>query len=161
MPRANGGERNSGSNNFQMKKLLICFCLWSGSFLHAQTVWFNIMGDPEDAAVNSVEVDPTPVSVNGSSRALRVRVSRSADRVSWDGVAYRSYVSEVIFDCAGNTARYAWIDFYSQPAWKGESHKRSVYSQSEIRPMRFTDIEPNPYQRIIRAACQTASIINN
>ena len=144
-----------------MKKLLFFLFLWSGSPLHAQTAWFNIVGDPEDAAVNTVEVDPTPVSVNGSTRVLRVRVSRSAERVTWDGVPYRSYVSEVVFDCAGNTARYAWLDFYGQPNWKGEPHKRLVYGPGETRPMRFLDVEPNPYQKIIRAACQAASVISN
>ena len=144
-----------------MKKILLLFCLWSGSFLHAQTAWFNIIGDPEDAAVNTVDVDPTPVSVNGSIRALQVRVSRSADQVSWDGVPYRSYVSEVVFDCANNSTRYAWIDFYTLPGWKGEPHKRSVYTLSETRPMEFLDVEPNPYRRIVRAACQTGSVINN
>ena len=144
-----------------MKKILLLFCLWSGSFLHAQTAWFNIMGDPEDAAVNTVEVDPTPVSVNGSIRALQVRVSRSADQLGWEGVAYRSYVSEVVFDCANNSTRYAWIDFYTLPGWKGEPHKRSVYAESETRPLQFLDVEPNPYRRIVRAACQTGSVINN
>lgn len=154
-------KENEHSNDFQMKKVFVLFCLWSGSCLQAQTVWFNILGDSADVSVNTVEVDPTPVSISANARTLRVRVSRSAERVSWEGVPYRSYVSEVFFDCANNTASYVWVDFYGQPAWKGEPRKRSVYSQSEPRPMRFLDIEPNPYQRIIRAACQTASIINN
>ena len=144
-----------------MKKLLLLFCLWSGTVLHAQTTWFNIMGDPDDAAVNTVEVDPTPVSINGAIRALQVRVSRSADQLSWEGVPYRSYVSEVVFDCASNSTRYAWIDFYTLSGWKGEPHKRAVYTLSETRPMQFPDIEPNPYRRIVRAACQTGSVINN
>ena len=144
-----------------MKKLLLLFCLWNGSFLHAQTTWFNIMGDPDDAAVNTVEVDPTPVSVNGSIRTLQVRVSRSTDQLGWEGVPYRSYVSEVVFDCANNSTRYAWIDFYTLPAWRGEPHKRSVSTQGDTRPMEFIDVEPNPYRRILRAACQTGSVINN
>ena len=144
-----------------MKKLLFFLALSTGLLAHAQTAWFNIVGDPEDAAVDTVEVDPTPVSVSGSSRVLRVRVSRSAERASWEGIPYRSYVSEVIFDCADNTARYAWLDFYSQPGWKGEPHKRSVYGTDEPRPLRFVDVEPNPYQKIVRAACQTASVISN
>ena len=144
-----------------MKKLLLLLCLWSGSFLQAQTAWFNIMGDPADAAVDTVEVDPTPVSINGAIRALQVRVSRSADQLGWDGVSYRSYASEVVFDCASNSTRYSWIDFYTLPGWKGEPHKRAVYTLSETRPMQFPDIEPNPYRRIVRAACQTGSVINN
>jgi len=156
--------QNEHSNDFHfqmMKKLFIWFCLWSGSCLHAQSDWFTIMGDPADETVNTIEVDPTPVSINGGTRIMRIRVSRSADRVNWEGVPYRSYVSEVLFDCTNNTARYILIDFYKQPAWKGEPHKQSVYSQSESHPMQFRDVEPNPDKRIIRAACQTASITNN
>lgn len=143
-----------------MKKLLLLFCLWSVS-LQAQTVWFNVMGDPADETVNTIEVDPTPVSISGETRIMRIRVSRSADRVNWDGLPYRSYVSEVLFDCTNNTARYLSIDYYRQPAWKGEPYQRSLYSQSEPRPMQFRDVEPNPYRRIIRAACETSSIIIN
>jgi len=143
-----------------MKKLLLLLCLWSVS-LQAQTVWFNVMGDPADETVNTIEVSPTPVSINGETRIMRVRVSRSANRVSWDGAPYRSYVSEVLFDCANNTARYISIDYYRQPAWKGEPYQRSLYSQGKPRPMQFRDVEPNPYRRIIRAACETDSISNN
>ena len=144
-----------------MKKLFILLCLWSSSCLQAQTAWFNVMGDPTDETVNTIEVDPMPVSISGSTRIMRVRVSRSANRLSWDGVPYRSYVSDVIFDCNKSTARYVSIDFYRLPAWKGELSKRSVYSRSEPRPMQFRDVDPNPYRRIIRAACQTASITTN
>ncbi len=144
-----------------MKKLFILFCLWCGSCLHAQTLWFNIMGDPANETVNTIEVDPTPVSISGETRIMRVRVSRSADRVNWEGVSYRSYVSEVLFDCSNNKASYVSINFYHQPAWKGEPHKRSLCPQSEPHLMQFRDVEPNPYKRIIRAACQTASIIHN
>lgn len=144
-----------------MKKLLIWLCLWACSSLHAQSDWFNVMGDPADETVNTIEVDPTPVSVSGETRIMRIRVSRSADRVSWEGIPYRSYVSEVLFDCINHTARYISVDFYSQPAWKGTPSKRSVYSPSEPRPVQFRDVEPNPYQRIIRAACHTAHITNN
>lgn len=144
-----------------MKKSFILFCLWSGLCVHAQEVWFNVLGDPADETVNTIEVDPTPVAIRGETRIMRVRVSRSADRVNWDGIPYRSYVSEVLFDCTSNTARYVLIDYYSQPAWKGEPHKQSVYPQSEPRPMQFRDVEPNPNKRIIRAACQTGSITNN
>lgn len=144
-----------------MKKLLLVLCLWSGSFLQAQTTWFNIMGEPDDAAVDTVEVNPTPVSINGAIRALQVRVGRSADQLSRDGVSYRSYASEVVSDCVSNSTRHAWIDFYTLPGWKGEPHKRAVYPLSDPRPMQFPEIEPNPYRRIVRPACQTGSVINN
>lgn len=144
-----------------MKKLFIFFCLWGFACVHAQNDWFNVMGDPADENVNTIEVDPTPVAVNSDTRIMRIRVSRSANRVNWEGTPYRSYVSEVLFDCTRHTARYILIDFYSQPAWKGEPTKRVVYSQDEHRPVQFRDVEPNPYKRIIRAACEIASITNN
>lgn len=145
----------------RMRKPFVMFCLWASICAQAQTIWFNVLGDPSDPTVNTIEVDPTPVSINGDTRIMRVRVSRSAGRVSWDGVPYRSYVSEVFFDCRSNTARYITIDFYKLPAWKGQPHQHTVYSQSQPRLMEFRDVEPNPGQRIIRAACQTASITTN
>lgn len=149
--------------------LVMCFCLYP--FLQAgaqaktqpqtQVPWFNIMGDTTDASVNTIEVDPTPLSINGHKRVMRVRVSRSADRVSWYDVPYRSYVSEVMFDCATNSARYLSIDYYRQPFWTGEPSRRAVFGADDYRAMRFLDVEPNPYQVIIRAACQTGSVTHN
>ncbi|CDS49499.1 hypothetical protein [Polaromonas sp. CG9_12] len=119
------------------------------------------MGDAADESVNTIEVDPTPVSITAETRIMRVRVSRSQDRVNWDGVPYRSLVADVLFDCPRSSARYLSIDYYRLPAWKGEPYLRRVYSQMEPRMMLFRDVEPNPHQRIIRAACRTSNIINN
>lgn len=144
-----------------MKILIIVCCLWCCTLEQARANWFNVMGDAADESVNTIEVDPTPISITGQTRIMRVRVSRSQDRVNWDGVPYRSFVSEVFFDCPNNTARYLSINYYRLPAWKGEPYLRRVYMQTEPRPMRFRDVEPNPYQRIIRAVCHTANITNN
>lgn len=144
-----------------MKILIMLCCLWSCTLAQAGTEWFNVMGDAADESVNTIEVDPTPVSITPESRIMRVRVSRSQDRVNWDGVPYRSFVSDVLFDCSQVTARYLSIDYYRLPAWKGEPYLRRVYPQTEPRLMQFREVEPNPYRRIIRAACQTSNIINN
>ena len=127
---------------------------------HAQTAWFNIMGDPADETANTIQVDPTPVSIHGAQRVMRLRVSRSADRANWDGVPYRSFVAEVLFDCLNHTASYLTIDYFSVPEWKGEP-KRLVYSHRKPQPLQFPDVLPNPRLRIIRAACQTAGIATN
>lgn len=144
-----------------MKNLFFWSCLLASFGLHAEGTWFNVLGDPADETINTIEVDPTPVSVSGETRIMRIRVSRSADRVNWEGIPYRSYVSEVLINCTDYTARYVLIDFYNLPAWKGEPLQRSLYSDSEPRPMQFRDVVPNPEQRIIRAACQTGKITNN
>ena len=124
------------------------------SVLHAQDAWFTVMGDPKDPGVNTIEVDPVPVAVQGELRTMKIRVSRSLARTSWDGVPYRSYTSTVQFDCAHKNARYLALDFYQQPLWKGESHKTSTYPEGVVRRMEFRDVTPNPTQRLIRAACR-------
>ena len=144
-----------------MKTLIMVCGLWCCTLAHARADWFNVMGDAADESVNTIEVDPTPVSITGETRIMRVRVSRSQDRVNWDGISYRSYVADVLFDCPQDVARYLSIDYYRLPSWKGEPYLRQVYPQTEPRLMQFRDVEPNPYRRIIRAACQTSTITNN
>lgn len=144
-----------------MKILIMVCCLWCCTLTHAAGDWFNVMGDAADESVNTIEVDPTPVLITGETRIMRVRVSRSQDRVNRDGIAYRSYVSEVLFDCPNSTARFLSIDYYRLPAWKSEPYQRWEYSPTEPRWMQFRDVEPNPYRRIIRAACSTSTITNN
>lgn len=149
-----------------MKKLAIVLgALVSGASLWgapaAPTTWFTVMGDPADPAVNTIEVDPTPIAANGDMRAMQVRVSRALQRTSWDGVPYRSYVSTVLFDCADKSAKYVTLAFYVQPLWKGEPHKTVTYPNEVVRPMEFRDVTPNPTQRIIRAACETGKITTN
>jgi hypothetical protein len=86
---------------------------------------------------------------------MKIRVSRSKPRTSWDGVPYRSYISTVQFDCANKSARYLSLDFYLRAAVEGKSHKTSTYPEDVVRPMEFRDVTPNPTQRLIRAACRT------
>src|SRR6188474_2040038 len=138
-----------------MKKTMLFWGLLGGaSVLHAQAAWFTVLGDPKDPALNTIEVDPVPVSVQGELRTMKIRVSRSQPRTSWDGVPYRSYTSTVQFDCANKNARYLSLDFYQQPLWQGEPHKTSTYAEGVVRRMEFLDVTPNPTQRLVRAACR-------
>lgn len=141
-----------------VKNIFTLSCIFCCTFASAQINWLTVLGDRSDPGLNTIEVDPTPVSVSESLRTMRVRVSRSVDRVSWDGVPYRSYVSEVVFDCASRTARYTSLNFYRQPLWAGESHNTSLYTKANPRAMQFLDVSPNPTARIIRAVCETANV---
>lgn len=123
-----------------------------------QTQWFTVLGDPANPAVDTIEVDPSPVSVTVEAQTMRVRVSRSTLRKSWDGVPYRSYVSDVVFDCANKKARYSALVFYMEPLWQGTSHNTSTYSRDKPRWMEFRDVRPNPNQQIIRAACESGRV---
>jgi hypothetical protein len=121
-----------------------------------QVEWLTILGDPANADANTVQVDPIPVSVAGEQRILRVRVNLAAPRASLDGIAFHSYESTVLFDCAVDTARYVEIIFYSQPVWSGAFRTVTPDAATMPRWMLFRDIEPNPKQRIIHAACGRA-----
>jgi hypothetical protein len=130
-------------------------------FARAETVWFTVAGDPESASANTVQVDPTPVAIDNELRSMKIRVSRSLPRTNWEGVPYRSYVSDVTFDCVSNTARYTAITFYMQPLWQGSPHKITVYPPDQTRAMEFRNMEPNPTARIMKAACITGRPASN
>ena len=127
----------------------------------AETNWFTIMGDKTDPTLDTIEVDAVLVSIHGSRRIMQVRTSRSAPRTNWDGIPYRSFKATVEFDCIEKTAEYQQITYYMQPAWAGESHISTSYTKSEPRSMRFRDVKPNPVERIIKAACNSASAAVN
>lgn len=141
-----------GAGGVVSAKFMACLLACSAA-ASAQTPWLTITGAPENSSVNTVQVDPVPVDRVEGLMTMRVRVSRSAQRISWDGVAYRSYESNVLFDCRENTARYLSIAFYLQPGWKGEPHQTVDYSKGPSRWMEFREVEPNPTQRILHAAC--------
>ncbi|SEB24197.1 surface-adhesin E family protein [Variovorax sp. YR216] len=120
----------------------------------APTQWFTVTGNPADASMDTVQVDPVATHVEGQFRTMNVRVSRARQRFNWENVPYRSYESKVVFDCRARKAGYTFATFYPQPLWQGAPSKSTDYSRNP-QPMLFRDVEPNPMQRIIRAACQS------
>jgi hypothetical protein len=135
-----------------MRKLLVVLSLL-GSQSQAQTVWFTVMGNPDDAALNTIQVDPKPEDSSDGFKTMRLRVNRSEQRTSWDGVPYRSYEARVLFDCPRKSAKYLSIAYHSEPQWRGTPYRNVDYTKGPVRPMLFKDVEPNPTARIVRAAC--------
>lgn len=129
--------------------------LFAAASAHGQSQWFTIEGDVKQPAADVIQVHIRSLAHGGEQRSMALRVSRATRRSSWDGVPYRSYTANVIFDCAEKTARYKSLDFYLLPVWQGSVHKTSNYTARELRPMRFLDSQPNPSGRIINAACST------
>lgn len=115
--------------------------------------WFTVMGDPANPDVNTIEVNPVPLEISDAGRTMRIRVSRSTQRTSWDGIAYRSYTATVAVNCSDGRAQYLSLNFHRDPLWRGTAYRTSVFTREQQRPMLFLDVEPNPTQRIIRAAC--------
>jgi hypothetical protein len=118
----------------------------------AQSNWFTVVGDPEDPNVDTVQVDPVAIYREDAARVMSVRVNRATPRLNWEGVSYRSYDSEVVFDCRTRRAHYRQASFHNDPLWRGEAHIRTDY-RSDPKPMQFKDMASNPAQRIVRAAC--------
>jgi hypothetical protein len=139
----------------QKQKMAWMLALFAAASAHGEAQWFTIEGEVRQPGADVFEVDTRSLSRDGDQRSMALRVSRGASRTSWDGVPYRSYTSEVVFDCALQTARYKWLAFYLLPLWEGPVHKTSHYTADEVRPMLFVGSEPNPAQRIINAACRT------
>lgn len=127
-----------------------------GCVAHAQPGWFTVVGDPLDKAADTVQVDPDKVAPAETSKAMNLRVNRSTPRFNWDGIAYRSYESRVVFDCQSRRASYVAARFYAEPLWKGEPHDIADYSDAP-KPVAFLDMKPNPTARIVRAACRPRS----
>lgn len=120
--------------------------------VQAESNWFTVAGNPADPDIDTVQVDPVAVHREESTRVMSVRVSRAALRRNWEGVSYRSYESEVLFDCRTRRAHYRQVSFYGDPLWRGDAHTRTDY-RGDPKPMLFKDMAPNPTLRIVRAAC--------
>ncbi len=138
-----------------MKQLaVILSILVSGACMAQAGDWLTIMGDRKDPALDTIEVNPIPVSMTEDHPVMRIRVSRSMQRTNWDGIPFRSYVATVEFDCVNKVGNFLQITYYAQPVWTGEPHISTSYTKADPRVMRFRGVTPNPVERIIRAACR-------
>lgn len=124
-----------------------------GCVAHAQPGWFTVVGDPLDEVADTVQVDPDRVASLESPKAMNLRVNRAARRLNWDGIAYRSYESRVVFDCQAGRASYVAARYYIEPRWQGKPHHEADYTDAP-KPVAFRDMKPNPTARIVRAACR-------
>lgn len=137
-----------------MKRIILALAIVAGP-ARADTPWLTITGDADDPQVDTIQINPVALSNEGAKRVMEVRVSRGAARVSTDKVQFRSFNSQVEFDCTARTARFVRSQFYAAPLWK-EPVQAMVYPSTKVRPMEFRGIEPNPRDRVIHAACAVA-----
>ena len=138
-----------------MKQLaVILSILVSGACMARADDWLTVMGDRTNPALDTIEVNPVPVTMTEESRVMRIRVSRSVPRTNWDGIPFRSYVATVEFDCPNKVGNFQQISYDMQPVWAGESHITTSYTRAAPRVMQFRGVTPNPVERIIRAACR-------
>ncbi len=115
--------------------------------------WFTVSGTAGRDNSNYVQVDPAAIEVDGDIRKVPVRVSRASEFVSSDGVAHRSFDSQVQIDCGTRSARYLHATFYAQPHFMPPTVAEKTFGEGDLRPMAFQGIAGRPAQRVIRAAC--------
>ena len=144
-----------------MKKIFaVCWLAWSCA-ASANPNWLTIVGDPLDPAVAIIQIDPNAAVVASDQRTMFVRVSRPQQRASTDGVSFRSYHANVLFDCSQKSARFVTVDFYEQALWQGMPHKSMSFGPTQLRPLVFRFFEPNPLEKLVRAACPNANANGN
>lgn len=131
--------------------LVFLGAMWMGP-AHAAPLWLTVIGDPTKPAVDTVEVDAGSAVTFGKARLVGIRVNRARDRVARDKQMFRSYESMVIIDCNKRTARHSSQTLYSEALWAGTT-RSYTYGDNDIRDMAFAGVEPNPKERIIKAAC--------
>ncbi|CAN7600160.1 hypothetical protein LJR039_004400 [Pseudorhodoferax sp. LjRoot39] len=132
------------------RALLLLACLAASAW--ADVPWFTIVGDRNDPNADTIEMNPIAVSRQGRSVVMEIRVSRSIVRTSRDGVQFRSFRGEVGFDCAQSTARFLRSQFYAEPLWRTPVQELR-YPPDQVRPMEFRLFDPNPLDKVIKAAC--------
>lgn len=132
------------------------WAVWLVGLLGAQATWaagewLTITGDPAQAWQDTVQVNPVAVDRSAQARTLQIRVNRAQLRTNWDGIPYRSYTAQVRIRCEERRGEYLSIRMFVQPLWVGPVQEANY---AEARPpMLFRDVQPNPTERIIRAAC--------
>ncbi|RZL87125.1 MAG: hypothetical protein EOP76_19325 [Variovorax sp.] len=133
--------------------VLVLLGAMAGQGQASEKAWFTVAGNPGNPAVDTVQVDPVAVATTPERKTMYVRVSRASQRTNWEGLPYRSYESQVAFDCRARKAHYLIATYYMAPLWAGDPHSTTDYTDKP-QPMLFRDVEPNPTQRIVRAACR-------
>jgi len=137
--------------------LLACFSQL-GTARTDEVSWLTVIGNAADPDVDTIQIDPTPLDAKGQFRWMTLRLNRARPRTSTDGIVFRSFTSVIEFDCGKRTARFTKTQFYNGPLWTSPGRTMD-YPASMVRPMVFREIEPNPRERVIKAACTSTGVL--
>jgi hypothetical protein len=131
--------------------VLACSAATAGAWTTEPT-WLPIAGDAQNAAADTVEVDATSAVAFESMRLIKLRVNRANPRAGFDGMLYQSYYSTAIVDCTALTAWHRSVSLFEQPLWRGKM-RILEYTESDGNAVAFSDMQANPKDRLIKAAC--------
>jgi hypothetical protein len=146
-----------------VKAKLFLLCLLAGASQMSlakmdDRPWLTILGSTADPESDTIQIDPRPLDMKGQLRWMTLRLNRAKQRTSTDGIVFRSFTSVIEFDCEKRTARFTKTQFYNGPLWT-QPGRTMDYPASMVRPMVFREIEPNPSERVIKAACTATRVV--
>ena len=128
----------------------------------AADTWLTIVGDPANSANHYIQVNAAAIEIKDDLRVIPVRINRATLwTATGEGTQFRSVVTAVQIDCTRQTARYVKAAFYVQPDFRGEPFRVTTYGGDDIRPMIFKDMNDDPHERIIKAACSVKNVTSN
>ncbi|QHJ00998.1 hypothetical protein GT347_25205 [Xylophilus rhododendri] len=134
-----------------MSARILAFLLLFGSCGLAQAVeWFTLIGDKNDPAVDTAQLDSSTLVRKGDRLMLRFRVNLAQARKLDGGEVYQSYVSHITVDCASQSVFHDSQERFPEPFWQGESRTETFV---QPKPMAFGGLSPDPKRRILNAAC--------
>jgi hypothetical protein len=122
--------------------------------LFAQDNWLTIAGDSTDPITDYIQFNPAEIGKEGGLVTIPLRVSRSQERVTQDGIKFRSFVAVAGVDCTQRTARFLRATFYMEPGFHGSPHQTKEYG-AVVRPVLFRQIPGDYAERTIRATCKS------
>lgn len=118
-------------------------------------MWLTIAGDSATASEDTVEVDAASAIAFESMRLVKLRVNRAKPRTGFDGKPYQSYYSTAVVDCTEMKAWHRSLSLFEQPLWRGKM-RLAEYTESDGHTVAFAEMESNPKDRLIKAACAIA-----
>lgn len=142
----------TGSRARWLAVLALCCAASLPALAAGEHNWLTIVGDAVRTDIDTIQVDVKPVAIKANIRLMNLRLSRAKERINGDGIPFRSFEAIVEFDCLNNTARYTRTQFFARPLWTAPTRLMN-FPSNDVRAMAFREIEPNPNDRIIRAAC--------
>lgn len=114
--------------------------------------WLTIHGFPEVPDGDLVQINPTAQPWQDQV-AVDLRVSRSAMRMNYRNVPYRSYQGMAVFDCVRRKGWYLSLQYYQEPLWRGPVTARLDFREHEA-PVTFAGVPGDPADKLVRAACR-------
>ncbi|WPB54965.1 surface-adhesin E family protein [Xylophilus sp. GOD-11R] len=130
--------------------ILVASLLLCGS---AQAVeWFTVIGDKNDPAVDTAQLDISTVARKNNNLMLRFRVNLAMPRKLGGTEVYQSYVSHITIECATKSVFHEDQIRFRDALWQGPTHSEQFI---QPKPMAFGGLYPDPKPKILAAACQS------